>query len=742
MSSQDLLSRQEVLAGLAGRRPRQASTLVFLIEARTVHASARTEQLAEVFPTEASAAELDQAYFAAIAETRELSRRPSIQEIERFASAWADLVPPDPMLRASVAHLLRERYVFTAQAVPRLRAALGLDLAPVQEAYQRRYGRALATMYAPREPPAARLRWRVSGVGAWVEALPPFWQTCVFVLALSFPQAALALSIGMAGIGPIAGAALLLGFGLLNVITIAALAEAVARNGAIRYGNAFLGRVAADYLGPAGSLVLTLGAGAFMFLANVAGLIGLATTLASLAGLPATICAGALFGANAYRLASQSRVSLSITMLLAGLDISLLLALSVLGFAHFRPELFRLPDLGGSSSQARGLAGLPQVQLGVLLTAYYGHNMVSQVARSVLPRDPSGGALIRGSAAAFGLMTLILVVWLVAVSDVVAPDVLARTSGTVLVPLAAELGVAAQVLGAPIAICLLGLSSIRTADVLFNLARERLPAQTSGTRLGPRGRLAMSISPVLVAFGLAEWLLWTGTASYARLISIAGVLTASLFAGIFPVLLLVASRRKGDLVPTAVYPLLGHPLVVGVTYVVFLGIVLLHGLVIWQDGLERALALGEVLGVVALTTYLVRRGAFAPRAVVELRQETRDQDTATLSVTAVGHPCDARVRLDYGDGFQRREATEQPIATFSRLRAATLELPTHGARELKVWAHRVTAEGLSLPLPVRVAVMDGVDVRRVDLAAAGGQTVVPLTGGSCHLELMLGQREG
>jgi hypothetical protein len=361
--------------------------------------------------------------------------------------------------------------------------------------------------------------------------------------------------------------------------------------------------------------------------------------------------------------------------------------------------------------------------------------MVSQVARSVLPRDPSGGALIRGSAAGFGIMTLILVVWVIAVSNAVAADVLASTSGTVLVPLAAEVGPAAQLLGAPIAICLLGLSSIRTADFLFNLARERLPAQGSGTRLGERGRLALSISPVLVTFGVAEWLLWTGAASYARLISIAGVLTASLFAGIFPVLLLIASRRKGDLVPTAVYPVLGHPLVLGGVYVVFLGIVLLHGLVIWQEPLDRTLALGEVAGVVALTVYLIRRGAFAPRAVVELRQEAPDQDTATLSVTAVGRPCEARVRLDYAEGPRPSGAVQGSIATFSELRAATIELPGQSARELKVWAHRVTPAGLSEPLSVRLAVLDGADVRRIDLAAHSGQIVVPLTGRMC-LELL------
>jgi hypothetical protein len=37
--------------------------------------------------------------------------------------------------------------------------------------------------------------------------------------------------------------------------------------------------------------------------------------------------------------------------------------------------------------------------------------------------------------------------------------------------------------------------------------------------------------------------------------------------------------------------------------------------------------------------------------------------------------------------------------------------------------------------------MDGADVRRVDLAARGGQSVVPLTGSTCRLELTLGHHE-
>jgi hypothetical protein len=234
---------------------------------------------------------------------------------------------------------------------------------------------------------------------------------------------------------------------------------------------------------------------------------------------------------------------------------------------------------------------------------------------------------------------------------------------------------------------------------------------------------------------VAEWLLLTGAGSYVRLVSICGVLTVSLFAGIFPVLLLVASRRKGDLVPTTVYPLLAHPLVVCGIYLAFLGIILVHGLVIWQEPVERALALALAALVVALTVHAVRRGAFAARAVVELRQELAGQETGTFSVTVVGNSRAASVRLDYPEGCRRQTAAQGQIPSFSRLRGVTLELPTEGAREIKVWAHRVTLERTSEPLPIRVDVVDGSDPRHIDLAACGGQVVLPLTGSLCRLEL-------
>jgi hypothetical protein len=179
---------------------------------------------------------------------------------------------------------------------------------------------------------------------------------------------------------------------------------------------------------------------------------------------------------------------------------------------------------------------------------------------------------------------------------------------------------------------------------------------------------------------------------------------------------------------------------VGGVYVVFLGLIVLHSLVIWQAVVERTLALVVAAVVVALTVHMVRRAAFTPRAVVGLRQKLPDQETEILSVTALGHRGAANVRLDYPEGSRWQDAGQGEIPRFSRLRAMPLEVPTEGARELKVWAHRVTPERTSEPLPIRVQVVDGSAPRRVDLTTCGGQLVLPLTGTLCCLELTLTDR--
>ena len=144
------------------------------------------------------------------------------------------------------------------------------------------------------------------------------------------------------------------------------------------------------------------------------------------------------------------------------------------------------------------------------------------------------------------------------------------------------------------------------------------------------------MSPVAATFLLVEWLLATGRASFAAPLSFLGTLTIPLVGGIFPVLMLVASRRKGEYVPANVVRLLGHPVAVAVVIAVYLGGILAHGLVIWEGPLERAAALLVSAVMVGLMLVLVRRGVFEPRASIEVRADQARGDRVDVDVTADG----------------------------------------------------------------------------------------------------------
>jgi ADP-ribosyltransferase exoenzyme len=144
MSSVELFTREEVLAGLSAKRAR--------------------------------------ALLRAFGQSR--SPCASIGQIERYAHEWAPLVPDNSRLRAAVARLLGQKYRFTQRSIPGIRRALGLDEPAVQRAYERQYGEPLEGIYAPQVRASERLRWLMVGVGKWLDRLPPFW----FAFAFTFTE--------------------------------------------------------------------------------------------------------------------------------------------------------------------------------------------------------------------------------------------------------------------------------------------------------------------------------------------------------------------------------------------------------------------------------------------------------------------------------------------------------------------------------------------------------------------------
>jgi len=486
-----------------------------------------------------------------------------------------------------------------------------------------------------------------------------------------------------------------------------------------------------DYLGVSGGVLFTVALFVLFLLSVLASLIALSVTLAAAIPLPAMVWAALLFAAGAYLLARGSAsFSIAVLVAIAALIVVLTVGILLLTVNHFRLDyVLEVDPLLGSDVEAS-----LHNTIGVILMLFFGEAFVVQCAKAVLPRDPGGRSLIWGSLTGLAMIAALLCIWLLVVNGSLAPSLLLDQTGTVIEPLGTIAGPAVTTLGVPLAALLIGLAGLRCMVGAYNVTREWLPA----TELGAGARVLLALSPIAVIFLAAEWMLVKGTYSFAGVIGMLGVLSSTIFSGAVPVLLLVSSRRKGEVVPGVVLPLLGHPLVVGGIYVLYLGILLLHGLVLWEAPVERAAALITAALVVIATVLMVRGGAFTRRMVVELREDLRQGERSAFGVTANGQATVADARLTFPDGEECYRAASGEVPTFSRLREITFRLPATTARELKVWVHRVTPDGSSEGLPARVVVTQGERTQQLDLAASDGQALLPLTAAECSVTLILG----
>src|SRR5438552_18756312 len=148
MSTDDkLFTPAEVLGGFSAKRAR---LLLFQIENRTASLMLQSRRAVTRYLTEETAEQQDLAFFEALAEGRELPVRPTMRELERYAPHWQSLVPPNPTLQATLAHLLGQKYRCAQRDIPHIRQAVALDTEEVQRALQRQYRQPLDTIYTTR----------------------------------------------------------------------------------------------------------------------------------------------------------------------------------------------------------------------------------------------------------------------------------------------------------------------------------------------------------------------------------------------------------------------------------------------------------------------------------------------------------------------------------------------------------------------------------------------------------------
>ena len=731
--SSEFFSRDEVLGGLPSRR---ASTVLFSVEARSAHLNARAQRAMARFATRQSVEVEEHAFLEAMGQGRNLPAQPSIRTLERFAAECASLVPNEGGLRAALAHFIAEKYRFRRGDVPQMRAALGWDDPSVQQTYARMYSKPFESVYSSRLTLRERARWLVAKLASRLENLPPFTTAYALTLTETVGASILALPIALADVGPLAGIAFLVILGLINIITIIGVSEATIRNGKSRYwAGGFLSELAGSYLGNGGSIIFSIGLVILIFVMLISFYLGVATTLAQITRLPEEYWALGLFLVNLYFLRRQSlNATIASALVIGALNLVLILTLSALVLPHVRLDnlmFMNLPYLNGRPLEP----GLLKLIFGVILLSYFGHTSTANCARVVLRREPTGRALIQGNVAAMVTAMVLYCLWTIAINGAITPEALSDPNlrGTVIPLLVNKIGPVAEVLGSIYVVLGMGMVSIHFSIGLFNQVRTWMPTHVLRRVLDAQSQFWLAASPIIAMFFVIEYMLVTNRGSYSGTLGFLGVLKGSLLGGIFPILMLAASRRKGEYVPGIALKMLNHRLVLFAVYLLFLSGIFLHGLVIWQDLPSKLAALA--VGVVALVMPIVfvRGGFFKRRATIECRAEQLAGDHAVFNVTANGKYLPTQVSLKYSSGEKNSRVASGEIEKFSTLSGMTVTLPKTIAQELKVWVHHINLEEASEWLPAKVQVSNSKGVVLNDLIDR--EEILPLDGDVSQVDI-------
>ncbi len=250
-------------------------------------------------------------------------------------------------------------------------------------------------------------------------------------------------------------------------------------------------------------------------------------------------------------------------------------------------------------------------------------------------------------------------VWLVAVNGALPSATLAGERGTAVAPLADVAGPIVDGTGGLFALLAMGIGSIAMSLALFYHVREWIPER------GGRARFVTGVAPIVALFGLVEWLLLTDRASLTAAIAFVNAITGPLLSGVFPVFLLAASRGKGEYVPAAIWRFLNRPVVAGALYAFFLAVLFVHGFVLWDDPVQRAVAVASGFVTLGATVLLVERGSYRPQAVVSFAQNATIERWRSTSQTQAGP---ARRTFAWSRGRRSRSAPDR-LDSFRPLRA-------------------------------------------------------------------------
>ena len=191
------------------------------------------------------------------------------------------------------------------------------------------------------------------------------------------------------------------------------------------------------------------------------------------------------------------------------------------------------------------------------------------------------------------------------------------------------------------------------------------------------------------------------------------------------------------MVPGVVWRWLGHPLVLGIIYLLFFAGLLAHGLIIWTDPLRRMIALVTCGGILVLTWLVLRRGALIPRTVVEVRLEQTRGGRGRFQVVSQGKPLVIPVDINTITRQETVQSASSELANLATIRSLAFHLPATAAGELKLWLHQVNQDDESSGLPARCLVHTATGTLEQTTTATHPVHILPWDGVPPLLEIHL-----
>ena len=726
MSSDELFSRQEALAGFPAKR---ASTLLFLIENRTAHLVARSR----IDFSLTDPANRDLAYIEAFSLSHVPVTDLTIQDLERHAPQWSNLIPHNPSLKAALAYTLSQKYRLIADRIPNIETALGLKLESVRLAYNRQYQAPSTSIFTTKLSLLERLHWTAARIAWRIEDLPPFWLATLITVALGLPQAFLALPIAAAGMGALSSLALVIAIGIVNVLTMGNAFKPLLIQQV--FGVSLMLYFGHVYVGECAKLVLPKDcSGSSLIKGSIAGTVILTILFCiwilavngAIAPSLLAIQTGTVLEPLAQQIGSVVTVLGSILVIfLLGMawirSSSLLFNITQEWIPHRRQPTLVLPCRRGRLilHSRRGLTRLGITYLGLdknipqfRLDLQTNDNLIRT---NIAFTDSWEIGQLSTSPANIRNLNLKL-------------NLRSATSDLVYLTVHSDLMLDYEGMLSNADINSIEFQSRNTDDK--NNRQNNIPNNLKLGLLAQR-RFLLAIIPLTIVFLLTEWLFFAHAQSFTSVLAFAGVLGNSLVGGIFPVLLLISSRRKGELVPEKIVQKLDRPWLLAGIYILFVAILLIHGLFIWSGAIARFSALAVAVLALGATIATIYAGAFTPRTVIELRED--DSQKTLLSITAGGKPQAANISLGYSGSEQQYRDTSIEIASLAKLRYAVCQLPTKGKQELKIWAHRHNVSGHE-SLPTLLEVYRGNKKMQFDLKLSGGKVLLPAMTSDCWLK--------